>query len=444
MRKFIIFFLNVTLLFSLFSFCASAQDAIDPLQKFFLYSLNIDGDSRIKLVDNLKLIKSSQDITPEITAIFAALLTELNETEINNVIKVYSQRSVENKSNIQDLILFGAKEMPFIENMPTISKSFNSCIIGNANDNRGINYFSTLIAVYNLYTLFGGDSTIAANNDELPGLIQLFVSEDMPKEVIVKISGALNHMPSLKAVISGYPGESSIQKLFSYAEQLVNDCPSNEIYYFKFSMDKLGVFEGEAADFNQNKKYPGITFRDVDSFDWATPQIQKLVSIGIINGMGRYIFAPESYITREQFVKLITGAFNIKPAGEVTLPFTDAKANEWYFPYLAAAYSNKIISGETEDYFGVGNSITREQMAVMIYRVCAANGISFAGGNSINFTDNNLIGSYAKDAINALSAHKIVSGVGNNIFAPQNPANRAEAAAMIYNIMNYAKLIPAN
>ena len=107
-------------------------------------------------------------------------------------------------------------------------------------------------------------------------------------------------------------------------------------------------------------------------------------------------------MTREQFVKLIASAFSLTSSTDAPLPFTDVASQEWYAPYVRAAYEAEIVSGVSATEFGIGQSITREQMATMLYRACQKKGISFAGGEPAAFTDAAEIQPYAADAVAAM------------------------------------------
>lgn len=414
----------------------SAAQEIDPLQKFFVYSLSLDEESRIAIVDVLKETLLLEQLTEEKIDIVSALLTDMPRDEVAKVLKIYSQRSVKNQDSIRDIVLFGAKELPYAANMPTAIGLLNELIIGDASDIRGSNYFYSLLAIYSLYTLFGGTPYIAKNH-ELPGLIDLYLPDDMPEDAIVAISGALKFMPQLGDDIENADGASLTEKLFSHAEILVNSCPSEEIYYFKKALAELGVFYGSISS-PQNAKYPEIAFRDLDNYGWAVHQIRALYAAGVINGVSEYEFAPGDMVTREQFVKMLVEAFNL--TGSAKINFTDANENEWYYPYLQTAFANKIVNGVSETEFGVGQPITREQMATMVYRVIVSLEIPMDEAIS-HFDDDADISDFAKIAVGSMAANGIINGVGNNLFAPLENAERAAAAVLIYNVMKFANLL---
>jgi len=171
-------------------------------------------------------------------------------------------------------------------------------------------------------------------------------------------------------------------------------------------------------------------FSDLGDVLWAKEAIEYLSANKIINGYGNGVFAPNKNITREELAKIIVASKNI-PLGENKSIFTDAQDGEWYVPYLSAAYENNIIKGYPDGSFGVGKNITRQDLAVMLYR--AFYGESEAGGDrDITYNDSDKISDYAKEAVSFLTEEKIFNGRGDNLFNPNDNATRAEAAKVIY------------
>lgn len=171
-------------------------------------------------------------------------------------------------------------------------------------------------------------------------------------------------------------------------------------------------------------------FDDISDIEWARDAIVSLAEKQIINGTGDGKFSPNDVITREQFCKILVKAFEVEE-GSLQNIFTDTDGNAWYFPFVIAAYNKGIVNGMDEGTFGVGKAITRQDMCVMIYR---AAGLSAAEDNE-KFSDDNEISDYAKEAVYALRENGAVSGVNDDEFAPHLTATRAQAAKIIYRIL---------
>lgn len=175
------------------------------------------------------------------------------------------------------------------------------------------------------------------------------------------------------------------------------------------------------------------SFSDLADSEWAKESIEYLAKNGIVSGYGNGIFNPSANVTREEFVKMLVSAFEIKNS-TATSDFSDIKSDNWSYVYVSSAYSYGIINGLDDGSFGFGRNITRQDMAVMAYNALVKKGIILAD-NSSAFSDENDIGEYAKEAVNKLSASKVINGVGNNNFAPSQFTTRAQAAKVIYELI---------
>lgn len=173
-------------------------------------------------------------------------------------------------------------------------------------------------------------------------------------------------------------------------------------------------------------------FTDLEDVEWAADAISALSEQGIINGKGDGKFAPGDNVTRAEFVKIIVSAFGgVNSAA--TCNFFDV-ADDWSKPYIATALHNGFVSGVSETEFAPAGQITREQAAVIIYKVLTSNGKAFEVAGS--FADEATVSAWAKDAVSALKGAGIINGRDGDNFCPADKLTRAEAAKLIYSIMN--------
>lgn len=177
-------------------------------------------------------------------------------------------------------------------------------------------------------------------------------------------------------------------------------------------------------------------FTDLGSVAWAQKAINAMRDKGIIAGRSDTEFAPNDNITRAEFAKIIISAFGLEDANASAANFSDVDVNAWYYPYVAAAYNKGIITGYYNDFFGVNDNITRQDMAVIIYRAAQKAGKSIDEINAaIDFADAGSIADYAKEAVTALQKGGVINGVSATEFAPTATATRAQAAQMIYGLI---------
>ncbi len=181
---------------------------------------------------------------------------------------------------------------------------------------------------------------------------------------------------------------------------------------------------------NQSPEYVEI-FHDVNEGFWAKQYIEDLYRRGIVSGDENGNFEPERAVTREEFLKLLISALPIEKADTTALPFTDVEPNAWYYPYLQQAYAVGLTQGETETSFGVGKSVTREDIAVLTDRMLSLKNHVLPEKNEVIFMDMQAISEYAAPSVLRLSAAGLVNGYENGAFLPQGNATRAEAAKLL-------------
>lgn len=175
-------------------------------------------------------------------------------------------------------------------------------------------------------------------------------------------------------------------------------------------------------------------YTDLAEAQWAKEDILKLTEAGIISGDGNGRFRPSDNITREEYLKLLILALGIEPEnGESGL--YDVDQDFWAAPYIATAVRMGFVTGDNTGNFGVGRSITREDMAVMVYRALQKTQQSLQNTvEKATFFDEANISDYAKDSVSQMQQLGIISGMDTGNFMPKDGGTRAQAARIIYRI----------
>lgn len=181
-------------------------------------------------------------------------------------------------------------------------------------------------------------------------------------------------------------------------------------------------------------------FEDLDGYEWAKTSINYMRSIGVVTGKSDTTFAPADSITREEFAAIVTRAFGLGTGDVNILTFDDVDKGDWYAPYIAKAYEKGIVTGIDENTFGVGQNVTREQIAAMLHRATKAAGKNIIPTKErIGFTDFAQISDYAYDSVKTLALAQIINGTGNDKFSPKKSATRAEAVVMLHRLLTNIK-----
>ncbi len=178
-----------------------------------------------------------------------------------------------------------------------------------------------------------------------------------------------------------------------------------------------------------------VTFNDIDGVDWATEAILALADKGIINGVAPNRFEPDRSITREEFAKILVGAMGLADSEYSGNAFVDVPDDAWYCSYVNIARENNILQGVEIGVFGVEQTITREDMATMIYNALSMRGVPIEK-EKLTFEDADQISDYAKPAVAALFKLGAINGVSETEFRPKGETTRAQAAKVIYIVLD--------
>lgn len=173
-------------------------------------------------------------------------------------------------------------------------------------------------------------------------------------------------------------------------------------------------------------------FADVKESDWFYNDVMYVYSKGIMSGTGEKTFEPNTTTNRAMFVAVAWRLENM-PAPENEASFTDVEKGTWYTDAVAWAYENGIASGFGDGTFGPNESITREQLAVFLYKYAQYKGYDLTiTGNIDSFIDKDSVSPWAKDAVLWAVQNGFIAGKDGNKLDPKGFATRAEFAAIIH------------
>lgn len=179
-----------------------------------------------------------------------------------------------------------------------------------------------------------------------------------------------------------------------------------------------------------------VEFTDLKGYEWAEEYIVALAKKGIIKGVSEKEFAPGNKITRADFMVLLMRLLKID--GKSTETFADIDTSKYYAEAVLKAKELGIATGDQNGNFNPVNEISRQDLCTLVYRALDKMGyLSEVSGETTGFdaqyTDADLISSYAYDAMKTLSDLKIINGSAG-LINPTGNATRAETAAIIYRV----------
>jgi len=191
--------------------------------------------------------------------------------------------------------------------------------------------------------------------------------------------------------------------------------------------------DAQKYEFNEN------IFSDVSSDDWYYSAVKYVYENKLFNGTDKG-FKPDHFMTRAMLVTVLHRLDSSKEEKKYS-DFSDVPKDAWYTKSVDWAVDNDIINGVTENTFAPENEITREQLAVILYRYAVYNGydMSLKSAEISGFSDKEKISPYAVDAIGYITAIGVLNGREENILAPQDNITRAEVAVMLKRFVEVKK-----
>lgn len=171
-------------------------------------------------------------------------------------------------------------------------------------------------------------------------------------------------------------------------------------------------------------------FSDVSGSSWAGDAIDFVSARGIFSGTGGGAFSPDSAVTRGMLAVALHSLEN-NPDYTRGSAFTDV-GNTWYTDAVHWVAEQGIISGYGDGQYGPEDHVTREQLAVMLWRYA---GSPAATDRELRFADADKASSYALEALRWAEENGIISGSGSGQLMPQGPATRAQTAQMLMNFI---------
>ena len=177
-----------------------------------------------------------------------------------------------------------------------------------------------------------------------------------------------------------------------------------------------------------------LPFTDVKADAWYYEAVQYVYEKELFAGVTTTTFEPDAPMTRAMLVSVLW-RLEGRPEAPSTNPFSDVQDGKWYTSGVLWAASKEIVSGFPNGTFAPDDSITREQMASLIMRYATYKGIELVQGASLDsFVDADKVQGWSKEAVAWAVAAGIISGNKQGdvyTLAPQASATRAQVASIL-------------
>ena len=192
-----------------------------------------------------------------------------------------------------------------------------------------------------------------------------------------------------------------------------------------------GIMEDIYSTYTTAATGTAFPFTDVAETRWSYPYIKELYDAGVVSGTSATTFSPAANVTRAQFVTMLAGLAGADVSNCPATPFRDVPEGAWYAPYVNWALANGIVSGTSAVTFSPDASITRQDMAVMLYSYTQRFQVHLQQQPVTPFTDAGSIAAYAQVAVQTLQRAGVISGMPDGSFQPYGTATREQACTML-------------
>ncbi|WP_017726197.1 S-layer homology domain-containing protein [Halalkalibacterium ligniniphilum] len=177
-------------------------------------------------------------------------------------------------------------------------------------------------------------------------------------------------------------------------------------------------------------------FRDVPADHWAFEQLHFLKDRGVLRGYEDGTVGASQQLRRAQAASMLVREFKLRE-NNATYPdpgFSDISTDFYAYHDIAAIAGAGFMTGRDNGSFGPNGTLTRGQMAVILYRAYGLEGQATSGGQRFPDVSPDF---WAYKEIEALVAAGIASGYENGNFGPNDPVSRAQFAVFLHRAITH-------
>ena len=180
-------------------------------------------------------------------------------------------------------------------------------------------------------------------------------------------------------------------------------------------------------------------FVDVPESEYYRSAVEYAYELGLIQGTSATTFGPMLASTRGQVVAILY-RLEGEPAVNGSNPFVDATA-DWLQNAVVWASQNGIVEGYSDTVFGPDDTITREQLAAILYRYAGYKGYdTFAAADLSTFDDAGDVASWSQAPLTWAVDKGLIQG-SNNLLDPQGNAIRAQLVVILMRFLENVAVV---
>lgn len=233
-------------------------------------------------------------------------------------------------------------------------------------------------------------------------------------------------MPSVAAQDYKLTGSATV--VWFYTDDYSNDYRS-ESWNDDSSSSSSGTTATPTTPVNPVPDKP-MSFTDVKSDDWYYSSVRYAYDNGLFSGVSHESFGPGDSMDRSMLATVLYSLDGKPAAGKSG--FADVADGAWYADAVAWAAEHGIVSGVGGGAFTPGGTITREQLAVMLYRYAQYKGYDVSKTADLSgYADQDKLSDWAAQAVQWACGSGLMTGRSAAQLAPEGTLTRAEAATML-------------
>lgn len=178
-------------------------------------------------------------------------------------------------------------------------------------------------------------------------------------------------------------------------------------------------------------------YSDVADGAWYNSAVDFVTGRKLFSGMSDTAFVPDVVFSRAMAATVLYRL--AEPDAEaLDNPFHDVATEAWYAQSVAWAANTGVVSGYGNETFGPEDSVTREQFVAMLYRFAKSeNGNLENNGSLQQFTDEDTVSDWAKEAMTWAVDAGIINGLSDKTLNPSGITTRAQAAVMLQRFVEF-------
>ena len=188
---------------------------------------------------------------------------------------------------------------------------------------------------------------------------------------------------------------------------------------------------GKTDETNPQETPETPAFDDVAQDAWYYGAVSRCAREGLMTGTAQNLFSPDLPMSRAMLVTALYRLEGELQSGLESLPFEDVDPQAWYFRPVLWGVEQDIVRGVEQHLFQPDENVTREQLAVILFRLSKAQPQTHQDGAAGLFEDWQEVSEWAREGMNWALEEGIVTGRGEGVLAPGDSASRAEVAAML-------------